>query len=68
MALPHKSHTKNVSEDLQAIIEEDLNTPSLQMLDPPTPESIGNTPKQLLISNSERRPNRAPVVNGAIIN
>ena len=69
MALPHKSQTKNVSDDLQAIIEEDhLNTPSLQMLDPPTPESIGNTPKQLLISKSERRPSRAPVANGAIIN
>lgn len=67
MAMPPKAQTKNVSEDLQAIIEEDLNTPSLQMLDPPTPESM-QTPKQPIISRSERRPNRTPVANGAIIN
>jgi hypothetical protein len=38
------------------------------MLDPPTPESIGATPKQIMISKSERRPNRPPVSNGAVIN
>ena len=68
MAIPPRAQTKNVSDDLHAIIEEDLHTPSLQMLDPPTPESIGATPKQIMISKSERRPNRPPVSNGAVIN
>lgn len=72
MAIPQKSQTKNVKDELHAIVEEELLQPSIQQPDytpsTPAPISMGPPSRPQMVTRSERRPARPNVANGAIIN